>query len=77
MRAVAGLVAGPRADAFAGHLLDAETDEAALDLAADALDALASLDRRKILASYGARAAPPPAFANPPASTRSGTCASP
>ncbi|CAO4172328.1 hypothetical protein AFFFEF_01958 [Methylorubrum extorquens] len=57
MRAVAGLVAGPCADALAGHLLNAELDEAALDLAADAPDDLAPLDRRRILASYAARAA--------------------
>lgn len=67
MRAIAGLVAGPRADPLVGFLLAAETDDVALDLAADALDDLAPLDRRKILASYAARAAPPPAFANPQA----------
>ena len=68
MRAVAGLIAGPRADPLVGFLLAAETDDNALELAADALDDLSPLDRRRILASYAARAAPPPAFVNPRAS---------
>lgn len=70
MRAVAGLIAGPRADPLVGFLLAAETDDDALELAADALEDLDPLDRRKILASYAARAAPPPAFANPQTSRR-------
>ena len=65
MRAVAGLIAGPRADPLVGLLLAAETEDTALDLAADALEDLEPLDRRCILSSYAARAAPPPCYVNP------------
>lgn len=67
LRAVAGLLAGPRADALCAALLAAETDPSALDLAADELDRLAPLDMRRVLASYGQRAAPPRAYVNPQA----------
>ncbi len=67
LRAIAGLLAGPRADAFCAALLAAETDPSALDLAADELDRLAPLDMRRVLASYGQRAAPPRAYVNPQA----------
>lgn len=65
LRALAGIIAGFRADPLVGFLLAAETDDDALDLAADALDDLEPLDRRRILASYASRAAPPPCYVNP------------
>lgn len=65
MRAVAGLLIGPRADALCEALIAAETDPDALDQAAVELDRLASLDRRHILASYGTRAKPPALYVNP------------
>lgn len=65
MRAVAGLLAGPRADDLCAALLAAETNPGALDLAAVELDRLAPLDMRRVLASYGARAKPPACYANP------------
>ena len=59
LRAVARLMAGPRADALCSALACAETDSSHLDRALAALDRLASLDRRKILASYGPVMLPP------------------
>lgn len=54
MRAIARLCLGPRGEAFTESLRRAETDEAALEPALRELDALASLDRRAILASFAA-----------------------
>lgn len=65
LRAIAGLVAGPRADPLVGFLLTAETDDEALNLAADALEDLDPLELRRILSSYANRAAPPPCYVNP------------
>lgn len=62
LRAIVRLLLGPRGAALAGLLLAAETDVDALVPAADALDAMASLDMRKVLASYAGLARPlPPA----------------
>lgn len=52
LRAIARLVAGPRADAVVKLLRQAEDDPAALVPAADALDRLEPLDRRRILGSF-------------------------
>lgn len=71
LRALAGVIAGPRADALYGLLLAAGTDDIGLDLAADALEDLAPLDLRRVLANYAARAAPPPAFVKPRSQLRS------
>lgn len=59
LRAVARMIAGPRADALSSALACAESDPSHLDRALDALDRLASLDRRKILASYQPVMLPP------------------
>ncbi|WP_336492784.1 hypothetical protein, partial [Methylobacterium nigriterrae] len=56
LRAIAGLLAGPRAAAMNAKLREAEHDPEALEPAADELDRLAPLDRRRILASCGALA---------------------
>lgn len=53
LRAVARLLAGSRADALCSALACAETDASHLNRALGALDRLAALDRRRILASYG------------------------
>lgn len=64
LRAVARLLAGQRADALCDALACSETDPVHLDRALAALDRLASLDRRRILASYGpVMTAPPPCAA--------------
>jgi hypothetical protein len=52
LRAVAHLTTGPRGEALADRLRQAETDTAALPLALDALNRLAGLDRRHVLTSY-------------------------
>lgn len=59
LRAIARILAGRRATAMNALLLQAETDPAALVPAADALDGLAPLDRRRILAAYAATPYPP------------------
>ena len=62
LRALARVLAGPRAVELCELLHHAETDPAALVPAADALDRLAPLDMRKVLASYAGLARPlPPA----------------
>ena len=53
-RAIARLTAGPRATVLVDLLAKAEQDPAALVPAADALDRLEPVDRRRILASYAA-----------------------
>ena len=60
LRALARVLAGPRADDLVALLAQAETDDTVLPAAADALDALAPLDMRKVLASYAALARPLP-----------------
>ena len=50
--ALARVLAGPRAVDLVERLQQAETDPAALVPAADALDRLAALDMRKLLAPY-------------------------
>jgi hypothetical protein len=52
LRAVARLMAGPRASALCDALACSEADPSHLDRALSALDRLASLDRRRILGSY-------------------------
>lgn len=59
-RALARVLAGPRAAELCELLHQAETDPAALMPAADALDALAPVDMRKVLSSYAALARPLP-----------------
>lgn len=54
LRAIARLCLGPRGEAFTESLRRAETDETALEPALRQLDALAALDRRAVLASFGA-----------------------
>ena len=54
LRVVARLLLGPRGVDLEKHLRDAETDRPALLRALDALDRLAPLDRRRVLASYAA-----------------------
>lgn len=51
--AVARLIAGPRANDLSSALACAEADPLHLNRALVALDRLASLDRRRILSSYG------------------------
>jgi hypothetical protein len=58
LRALARVLAGPRAAELCELLHQAETDDSVLPAAADALDALAPLDMRKVLASYAALARP-------------------
>lgn len=53
LRAVARVLAGRRAEALCDALACAEADATHLDRALVALDRLAPLDRRGILASYG------------------------
>ena len=52
MRAIVHLTTGPRGDALARKLHLAERDPAHLPDAVAALDALAALDRRHVLASF-------------------------
>lgn len=54
LQAIAYLHAGPRAEALCNRLRDAEHDPAALPDAMAALDLLAPVDRRRILASFAA-----------------------
>lgn len=54
LRVVVRLLCGPRGADLERHLRDAETDRPALLRALDALDRLAPLDRRRVLASYAA-----------------------
>lgn len=54
LRAITRLIAGPRGIVLADRLRQAEKDEAALVPALAALEALAPVDRRRILASYAA-----------------------
>lgn len=54
LRAIVHLSTGPRGVALADLLRRAESDPAALPAAIDALDRLAGLDRRHVLASYAA-----------------------
>ena len=62
LRAIIRLLLGPRGADLAGLLYQAEADPAALVPTADALDRLAPLDMRKVLASYAGLARPlPPA----------------
>lgn len=56
MRGLARLLAGDRAGSLCDALKTAEDDKGLLVAALVALDALASLDRRRILASYAALA---------------------
>lgn len=58
LRAITRAYLGPRGAQLADCLLRAETNEAALVPALDALDQLASLDRRRVLASYAALSRP-------------------
>ncbi len=52
LRAIAHLCLGPRGDAFAGALHRSERDPDHMPAALRALDALAPLDRRQVLASF-------------------------
>lgn len=52
MRAIVHLTTGPRGDALAHELRLAERDPDRLPAAVAALDALAALDRRHVLASF-------------------------
>lgn len=54
LRAVVHLSTGPRGAELAEHLRHAERDPAALPLALAALNRLAGLNRRHVLASYAA-----------------------
>ena len=54
MQAIARLCLGPRGSAFVDTLRAAETDPAQLEPALRALDGLAALDRRQVLASFAA-----------------------
>lgn len=54
LRAITRLHLGPRGTAFAEALRRAETDPDQLEAALRQLDALASLDRRTVLASFAA-----------------------
>lgn len=58
LRAIAQLLLGPRGVELRAHLCRAETDDAALPYAVDALNRLASRDRRGVLASYAALSRP-------------------
>lgn len=58
LRAIARLHIGPRGAALDAALNAAESDEDQLPKALTALDRLASLDRRRVLASYAAFTAP-------------------
>lgn len=62
LRAIVRLMTGPRGAALADLLLTAETDDSALVPAATALDGLAPIDMRRVLASYAGLTRPlPPA----------------
>lgn len=62
LRALARVLAGPRASGLVELLRQAETDDMALMPAADALDRLPSVDLRRVLGSYAGLARPlPPA----------------
>jgi len=52
MRTIARLVLGPRGEALAGALHRSESDPDHLPIALRALDALAPLERRQVLASF-------------------------
>lgn len=54
LRAVVRLTCGPRGEPLAWHLRAAETAPERLGEALAAIDALAALDRRHVLASYAA-----------------------
>lgn len=54
LRAVAHLVTGPRGADLCARLREAERDPAALPLALGALDRLAPVDRRHVLATFAA-----------------------
>jgi len=58
LRAIARLLAGPRAASLCNLLAQAEVDATALEPACHALNALAGTDKRRILASYGVLTAP-------------------
>lgn len=59
-RALARVLAGPRAGDLVALLAQAETDPAALVSAADALDRLPSVDMRRIVGSYAGLTRPLP-----------------
>lgn len=67
LRALAHVLAGPRASELCELLHRAEVDPATLVPAADALDALAPLDLRRVLSTYAglARPLPPSRSARP------------
>ncbi|KMO20711.1 hypothetical protein [Methylobacterium platani] len=52
MRTVSHLILGPRGEAFAGALRQAESDPDHLPIALRALDALAPIERRQVLCSF-------------------------
>lgn len=54
LRGLARVLSGPRAADLCRHLAAAEHDAGALPLALSALDRLPSVDRRQIVATYGA-----------------------
>ena len=54
LRGLSRVLAGPRAADLCRYLAAAEHDTAALPLALAALDRLPSVDRRQIVATYGA-----------------------
>lgn len=60
LRSVVHLLIGPRAGQLRVLLKEAESDAAVLAAALRALDALAPLDRRRVLASYAAIERPSP-----------------
>jgi hypothetical protein len=67
LRALARILAGPRAVELCELLHQAETDPAALVPAADALDRLPAVDMRRIVGSYAGLVRPvPPARAGRP-----------
>lgn len=59
LRAIAHLCLGPRGDAFVGALHQSERDPDHMPAALRALDALAPLDRRQVLASFARLHRPP------------------
>lgn len=52
LRSIAHLTLGPRGTVLTSYLRRAETDPAALEPAVDALNRLASIDRRHVLATF-------------------------
>ncbi|SOR30302.1 conserved protein of unknown function [Methylorubrum extorquens] len=60
LRSIVHLLIGPRAGQLRALLKEAESDAAVLPAALKALDALAPLDRRRVLASYAAIERPSP-----------------